>query len=102
MAVGYEQVDPPIVIIIEEFRSPADVGQAYRRDLSRIRNIGERVLSVVPVERVVIVVEICDKQVQLLVMIVVPYSHAHASLLAAVLVSGSARCEANLLERAVA
>src|SRR5215218_5767265 len=54
------------------------------------------------VKRVVFVGEVRDEDVELAVVIVVARSHAHTTLLATILVHGSAGAKPNLLERAVA
>src|SRR3569832_761938 len=97
-----KQVDPTVVIVIEKLRAPADVRQAQRRDLRCVRKIGKRVLAVVMVKRVVFVREDGDEDVELAVVIVVAGGHAHASLLAAILVDRSARAGSDFLGRAVA
>src|SRR6185369_5461456 len=54
------------------------------------------------IKRVVFVGEVADEDVELAVVIIIAGGHAHAALLAAILVDGGARAEANLFERAVA
>src|SRR6185369_1685376 len=53
------------------------------------------------IKRVVFVGEVSDEDVKLAVVIIIAGGHAHAALLAAVLVDGGAGAEANLFERAV-
>src|SRR5437870_12379363 len=101
MAVDHKQIDPSVVIIIEEFRAPAHVRKTYRGDFSRVRNVGERTSAVVMIERVIVVVEVSYKQVGLSVMVVVAHRDTHASLFAAVLVDCRPRRKSDLLKRAV-
>src|ERR1044071_9055025 len=101
MAVGDEQIDPTVVCIVEKFRSPPDVRQTDGCNFCRIRNIGKGVWSITAVQRVVVVVKVGDKQIQLSVMIVVAQRHTHGSLLAAILINGGSRLKPDLLKRAV-
>ena len=54
------------------------------------------------VKRIVFVGEVGDEDVELAVVIVIAGGHAHASLLAAILVYRSARAKSDLFKRAVA
>src|ERR1041384_5292904 len=101
MTVGDEQIDPTVVVIVEEFRSPPDVRQTDGCNFCRIRNIGKGVWSIAAVQRVVVVVEVRDKQIQLSIMIIVSQRHTHRSLLAPILINGSSRLKPDLLKRAV-
>src|SRR5262249_8436591 len=67
-----------------------------------MRDVGERVMAVIAIEGIVLIGEVSLKQVQPAVVIEVGNSDAHAPLLAAIPVDGSARNEANLFEGTVA
>jgi hypothetical protein len=54
------------------------------------------------IERIVLVCEVSHKEVELSVVVIIGDCHAHASLLAAVLVDGSAGNKADFLKAAVA
>ena len=54
------------------------------------------------IESVVIIVEVCDEQIEPAIVIIIAECHAHAPLLAAVFVYRHTCRESNILERAVA
>src|SRR5712691_3227003 len=101
VAIDDKQVHPTIVVIVKEHGSPTHVRKTYRGDFSSVGNVGERIVAVIMVERVVVVVEISYEQVEPPVVVVVTRRYAHASLFAAVLVDCGARRKSDLLERAV-
>src|SRR5262249_50707882 len=55
--IGDEQIAPAVVVVIEEFGTPAYVRQANAGDVRLIRNVREHISPVVMVERVVLVYE---------------------------------------------
>ena len=68
MSIGDKQIDPAVVIVIEKLRTPAHVRQTRRRDLSRVRKIGKRIRAVVTVQRVVLVGEVGNEEIDLSVV----------------------------------
>src|SRR4030095_13963589 len=102
MTIRYKEIDPTVIVVVKKLGSPPDVRQAHRRDFGSIRDISERVVAVIPVKRVVVVVKICNEQIQFLIVIVIANSHAHTSLLTAVLIYCRSRLKTDLLKRAIA
>src|ERR1700730_6575105 len=64
VAIDDKQVDPAIVVIVKELGAPTHVRKTYRGDFSSVGNVGERIVAVVMVKRVVVVVEISYEQVE--------------------------------------
>ena len=58
VAVGDEQIDPAVVVVIEELSSPADIRKAYRGHSGIVRNIGKRIGTNVTVKHIVFIVEV--------------------------------------------
>src|ERR1044072_1259056 len=102
VTVRHEQVHPTIVVVVEKFRSPANVRKTDCRDLRRVRYIRKRQFAVVVVKGVVIVVKIGDKQIEVAVVIVVGNGYTHGALFAAVLVHRRAGKKPDLLKRTIA
>src|SRR5688572_7492437 len=102
MTIGNKQIHPAVVVVVEKLRPPANVWQARGRDLRSIRKIRKRILAVVMIERVVLVCEVRNEQVEFSIVIVVANGHAHTTLFAAILVDGSPGIEPDLLKRSVA
>ena len=91
VAVGNEQVVVAVVVVIEKTRPPpqgADARAAKGRTEARV---GEKSPAIIVVERVVVVREIGDEEIEIAVAIVVTGRDAHAGLLAAILAEGSRR-----------
>src|SRR5262249_24641222 len=100
MTISDEKIYPAVVVIVEKLGPPANV-ETHRSYFSRVRDVGERVMPVIPIQGIVLVGEVRLEQVQLSVVIEVGNSDAHAALLAAIPVDGSARNEAYLFEGTV-
>ena len=101
VTVGYKQIGPAVVIIVEEFCSPTDIGKTNGRNFSCIGNVGEGIGPVVMIKSVVVVVEIGYEQIKPPIVIIVADRHPHASLFAAIFINCCSRCESDILERAV-
>src|SRR5258707_9176503 len=101
MAVGDEQIDPAIVVVIKELSPPADVRKAYRGPSRIVGNIGERIATNVAVKDIVFIVEVGNEYIQPAVVVIVTHRNAHAPLLGAISVDRHARFESDLAERAV-
>jgi hypothetical protein len=50
MAVGYKEINPTIIVIVKEFRSPAYIRKTYFGDLRGIGNISERIVAIIVIE----------------------------------------------------
>src|SRR3954470_21253083 len=79
--VHNQQIDPAIVVIVKEFCAPADQRKTYGSHLRRIRHVREGTLAIIVIERVVIVIEVCNEEIELAIMIKITESDSHASLL---------------------
>src|SRR6202521_6131694 len=101
VAVGNEQIDPTVVVVIEKLSSPAYIRKAYRGHSGIVGNIRERIASNVAVKHIVFIVEVGDEYIEPSVMIIVTHCDAHAPLLGAVSVDRQARFESDLAKRAV-
>src|SRR6266404_4958947 len=101
MAVGNEQIDPAVVVVIEKLGSPADIRKADRRHSGIVGNVRERIAANVAVKHIVFIVEVSDEYVEPSVVIIVTQRDAHTALLGAVSVNRHARFEPDLLKRAV-
>src|SRR5258706_13750187 len=101
MTVGNEQIDPPVVVVIENLGSPADIRKADRRHSGIVGNICERIATNTAVKHIVFIVEVGDEYVEPSVVVIVTQRDAHAALLGAVSVNRHARFESDLLKRAV-
>ena len=71
MAIGYEQINPAVVVIVKELSSPTNVRDTYCGDFSCIRNIRERIMAVIMIERVVLFSKVGSKDVKPAIMIIV-------------------------------
>src|SRR5207302_1146123 len=99
VAVGNEQIDPAIVVVIEELSSPAHVRKTYLGHCGLVGNIRERVLSDVAVKDIVFIVEVGNENVEPSVVVIVTHCDAHAPLLGAVSVDRHSRFESDFAKR---
>ena len=102
VAVGDDQVQPAVVVVVDERVPPAQEGDARARHSRGKAHVGEEAAAVVVVEDVVVVGEVRDVDVVASVVVVVADGHAHVGLLEAQLVEGRPRGVADVLEGAVA
>ncbi len=100
MPVGDDEVQEPVVVVVEEGRAPLHVGNAAGGRLRAVGNVGE-VVAVVVVEGVVLLGEVRHVDAQPADVVVVAQGHPHASLLPAVLAHRHPHWEGDLLEGAV-
>src|SRR5262249_12439300 len=63
MAVGNEKVDIPIVVVVEEFYTPATHEPGNAAKAHRTCEIGECAVVSVAVKRVDLLIDVCDEQV---------------------------------------
>src|ERR1700676_3631147 len=101
MTVYSQQISPTVIVVVKELCPPPDVSQGCPRFFGRIRNISERVMAVVMEKRVVVVIEVCLEDRKPALVVVISDRHAHAPLLAAVLVDRRTGAESDLFERPV-
>src|SRR5216683_6064588 len=102
VSVDDKQINPTIVVVVTKLGSPTNVGKTYSSYFCCIRNIGKRTVAIIVIKRVVVVVEICNKQIEFAVVIIVTECDPHASLLAAVFIYRCTGVETNIFESAVA
>src|SRR6266851_5414468 len=102
MTVDDQEINPTVVVVVKKLGSPTNVGKTYGSDFCGIRDIGKRTVAIIVIKGVVVVVEICDKQIEFAVMIIVTKSDSHASLFAAVFIYRGTGVETNVFEGAVA
>src|ERR1700674_5533161 len=101
VAVGNEQIDPTVVVVIEKLSSPAYIRKAYRGHSGIVGNIGERIASNVAVKDIVFIVEVGNEYIEPAVVIIVAHSDAHAALLGTVSVDRHTRFESDLAKRTI-
>ena len=102
VAVDHEQVEPAVVVVVEEAVAPADKGDGGLRDAGLVADVGETVVAVVVVEHLVVVAEVGDEKADLAVVLIVAGSDAHGGDLAAVFIQREAGDVALVVEGAVA
>jgi len=76
VAVDHHEVFPAVVVEVEEAHAPADEGNRYLRDAGLIADFGKACIAVISIERLVVVGEIGDKQVDEAVVEVVACGEA--------------------------
>src|SRR6266849_205274 len=101
MAVGDAQIDPAVIVVIEELSPPADIRNTDRGHSGIVGNIGERIGSNVAVKDIVFIVEGGNEYIEPSVVIIVAHSDAHAALLATVSVDRRTRFESDLAKRTI-
>src|SRR5258705_11233122 len=84
--VGYKQIQPTVIVIVEKLCSPTDVRKTNLGDLRLEGDVSKRIVAVVVIENVVLVVEIGYEQIQPSVMVVIAKGHSHGTLLSTALV----------------
>src|SRR6266480_2669741 len=98
MAIGNKQINPTVIVVVEKLGTPTDIRETYSSDIGSVGNIGERIVTIVVEEGVVVVIEVSFEYVQLAIMIIVSHGNAHASLFTAILINGRTGVEPDLLE----
>src|SRR5713101_8798371 len=69
--IGHENVEQPVVIVVEKAGAPAQKWDRQRRDSSAKSDVGERRVAFIPVKRVVIVGEIRDVKIDFAITVVI-------------------------------
>ncbi len=101
MTVDDQQINPTVVVVVKKLGSPTNVGQTYGSDFCCVRNIGKRSVPIIVVKSVVVVIEICNEQIEFAIVIIVAQRDSHASLLAAVFIYRRTGIETNIFESPV-
>ena len=102
VAVHDEQVEPAIVVVVEEGGAPAEEGHGGFSDAGLVADVSEVGVAVVAVERLVVVGEGGVEEVDEAVVGEVPFGDAHAGGLAAAFVEGVAGGKGDVFEGAIA
>ena len=89
MAVDRDQVEPAIIIDIEEAGSPFHITQGWQSDSGLIRDIVKIPFPVIAVKRAVLVSKVGHVYGRMAGMQIVPDSDAHGPLLQAIFADGS-------------
>ena len=101
-AVDDKEVEPAVVVVVEELGAPANIRQARRGGSGSEGHVDKVLAAFVAVEDVVLLGEVAHEQVQMTVVAKIAHGHAHAPLLTAVLADRDPERKRDLLERAVA
>ena len=102
MPVGDEDVQEPVVVVVEKGGAPADIGQRRASEARPHRLPGEQAVSLVAVEAGGLAVEVGDHEVEEAVVVVVAEVGPHAGLRAAVAAVAHPRQQGHVGEGAVA
>src|SRR5688500_2708714 len=81
MAIDDKQVEPRIVVEINEARSPSDIRPRNLSNLGRHRDVAEIVVAIIAVESIVFVNEICNEDPKAAGVKVIAHRNSHRSLL---------------------
>ena len=101
MSVGDEDILQPVVVEVEESDAPAQIAPAIADESRMMGIIDECTLAGIAIERVVVVGEVGDHDVEPAVVVEIFELDAHAGLLAAILTEGDAGLDRDVGERAV-
>src|SRR6185437_4750536 len=101
MAVDFEEVEPAVVVVVEEAITPAYEGDGGLRDSGLVADVGEAGVTIIVVENLVVVSEIGDIEADEAVVLIIPGGNAHGGDFAAVFVKGEAGDIALVVEGAV-
>ncbi len=99
VSVGDEEIEPAVVVIIEETGSEPEVVQAHLPEPGGEGNLGV-VRPVVTVQGVVLQLVVGDEEIEVAVVVVIPGVDAHARLRLAVGAQRRSREQADLVEAA--
>ena len=102
MAVGDENVFPPIIVVVEELHAKTKKRNADGPDTRRAGQVGELAVVIVVIEVVGIVGEVGFHDIGPAVVIVIRRVNTHAGLLAAINAIGHAGHDSRLCEAALA
>ena len=102
VAVGQEQIDQAVVVVIEELQAPAAQQPGGLRHAVRRRDVGEELVAVVLVEREHLLIDVGDEQILLPVAVDVGSVDAHPRSGLTVGAESNLRGQRNLLPLALA
>src|SRR5215467_3585207 len=86
VAIGEKQIEPAVIVIIEEAGAPTQKWNGRVCDTRGIAHISKTGLAVVAIECVVVVGKVGDRKIHLAIAVVVADSNSHRRLLAAFVV----------------
>src|ERR1700730_10995867 len=101
MAVGYEEVQPAVVIHVKKSSSPSNVGIARLADAGRPAHVVEALLSQIAIQRVGLFCEMGHKITKASAMVVIAQIDAHGAQFHAVAAERHTSEHADVGERAV-
>ena len=101
VSVGHKQVFPTVVVVIEEGGPPSQQAPAGESDSCCVTDVAEDTAPEVAVQRVVVVGEVGDVEVEEAVVVIVAQCHAHPRLSLAVFIVSGAGQHADLPERSI-
>ena len=105
MPIGYEQVQPAVVVKVEKSRAPPQVRQRDSPEAGLVRGVGKAQVgpnaeagphALVAVERVDVIGKVRHEQVEPPVAVKVAAVYPHAGLVFAIAAKGHARFDADL------
>src|ERR1700680_190996 len=88
--VGYEDVEPSVIVHIKERSTPSHEGVAGLAYVRGVTDVRETLFAPIPVKRVGFLREICDEDVEQSIMVDIAKIHAHRALFATVSTQGRA------------
>src|SRR5260370_37058626 len=98
MPVGHENVEQPIVVVIEKAGAPTQKRNRQCRDSRAKADVGERRVAYIPEKRVVIVGKIRDVEINFTITVVMAHCDSHGGLLASILTQSKSRHLASVFE----
>ncbi|KXJ04391.1 hypothetical protein AC249_AIPGENE23147, partial [Exaiptasia diaphana] len=101
MTVDQEEIQPAVVVHVEERGAPAHISNAHRRGLGAEGGVAEVAPFVIVVERVVFLGKVGDEEAQPTLVAVITHGNAHGALLLAVFAHRDTQQIGHLLEGAV-
>src|SRR5580704_260932 len=102
MAIGDEEIDVSVVVIIEEFNSPSAHQTSDASDAHAFGGVVKGVVVIVAVDRIHFLIHVGDEKILPAILIKIGRVNAHPGSRAAILTVGDSGVEPNLLELFVA
>src|SRR5580658_3640019 len=84
VAVDHEQVEPTVVVVVEEPVAPSDKRNGRLRNTGLVTHIGKVGIAIVMEQHLVVVAEIGDEKIEQAVVLVVADGNSHRRYLAAI------------------
>src|SRR5260370_22555635 len=101
MPIGEKNVEESIIVIVQKTRTPTEKWNCHVRHAGSEAYIGKAGVSVVAVQRVVVVGEIRDAEVDSSVAVVIADRNPHSGLFSTLVIQSESREVTDVLERAV-